>query len=166
MNFRLIALASCVALGSIALGGKAQAADFFTSNDTTLTSAGSMAASCNISTAAAPGVLATIDASSLSSVASPATFGLTCTGPTNVIVGITAISGSGGVAATTATVTANLREDAADVASSTRTAASASTALALGTSAKAMTLVHSVTDSSPLPLGAYNLSTIVSVIPQ
>jgi hypothetical protein len=170
MNFRLIALASCVALGSIALGGKAQAADFYGATDTTLTSSGAMPASCSISSPPQAGVMTPFDSKTLTSDptvtgASAATFGLTCTASASVDVKSTTSSGT--ALPSSATVSALLKEGSNIVATSSLTAPSGAFALASTPGvAKALSLIHTISDGTYLPIGTYNLSTIVSIIPQ
>ena len=171
MNFRLIALASCVALGSIAFGGKAQAQKFTAPTDTVLTSSGTVAPSCTVSEIL-PGSM-TIDVpgkilSTTNSLGTPARFNLTCNKKASVVVRGSTTSGA--ILSGTSTLAAVLTgaTDAPLTSQINVDSAIASTSTPDNFVLRAVVLNHTLTEtdlSKSVAPGTYTFTTLVNITP-
>jgi len=166
MNFRVIALASCVALASIAFGGKAQA------QTATVGGGGTVSPFCTVTNTPSTGVmkLATSGktlSSSGPTGAVPSSFTLTCNNTATFTVA-TSSSGTASVP-TGAVYTAQLLDGTTSLTTSTGAATSAASSpiVAINFVDKSISMIHTLTHATTnLPTGDYAFTSTVSITPQ
>ena len=160
MNFRVIALASCVALGSIALGGKAQA------QSVDVVFNGVVGPVCSVAKVT-PGVLRVATAPANLSVltstvaqsagASSGSFELTCSAGANILLNVPTVLATSVAAASTANYGGNLNDGSTLLAGANKGGPNMGISVVGPVTNKVYTVNHFVNNgAAPLPNGKYD----------